>query len=929
MRYFLGWNKPFIDSTTEYLITTEYSMLCSAGLTCKESTPTESAYKDLSKILIVVPSERAGRELVKSLAIAADASNCLLLPPRIATTNQAIQCLLQQESGILTGVLQEQCFLTATHALRPEASFAQTLSISQRVSTLRTELFMHLLSLPEAFELLAEQQIPDTQVAIWEEFIAIEQGYLQELRAQKLVDPIEAAQRWLKGLPVAASPYDAVILAGCADVQPLLLALIKACNLKHQFLIFAPEEKQDCFDENGRILPQHWLQETCQIKDENLLVVAESFEQSWTVRTWLEKEKDVLQPQSVAIATCDPHTTSAITLELESVGITCKANAGRNFSDSSPGSFLKAIHTFVVMPSHTQFENVLLHPATLGYIEKACLIDPIRVIQEWQEFLETCLPNTIELKEEAHGSFQQLEAFPTLANILKSLSSVLLQEHTSTLSQHTESLINLLELFFSDFVADVDNADCIKITLELLCTLRETKCNMLLKFSEAIQFILAQLARVQLAESSSELAQVEIMGWLDFIFDRTPLGCLTAANEGFIPEVSTATSHLPDSVRTSLGLVDNRFRFARDMYWLNAACTSKRQLLVIASKRNTQGEELLLSRLLLQLPDKQLAQRLHHFFKSGFTPQSGRSKSTPYRIAQRPESERLLKEVPVTALELFKLCPYRFYLRHILRIADRSDPPKELSPLHFGTIAHDILRTLLTHEKKAGQFDGDEMIFLIEEEIELLSRTRFSHLSYPAISVQLENLRNRLASFVEAHYQHRAQGWQTLDLENRVRGTLNVQDLQTRMPLVGQIDRIDYHPTSREVRIYDYKTSEQAVSPEQYHRKGSEWVRFQLPAYHGLIANSEVLEGLEVNSISMALFNLPRDLSKTGELVASWSHAELQEAQLEIVSLVSKIAEQRFSLLNPLDMGYQWVCDPSDMDAAQFEHSIVDSVGNR
>lgn len=917
MRFFLGWNKPFIDSTTEYLMQS-----------AAEAPSTGSAYTDLGEIMVVVPSERAGRELLKSLAIASDARKRPLLSPRIATAKQAIEQLLRQESSLLTSVLQEHRFLVATSAVHPKASFAQTFSLSQRVNALRSELYMHLLSLREAFELLVEQQIPDTQVKIWEEFLAIEQRYLQDLGTDKLCDPIEAAKHLQSEGPTIRSPFSSVILAGCADVQPLLLALVHCCNLEHQCLVFAPEEKQDCFDENGRILPQQWQLETCHVRDEDLLIVSESFEQSWTIRSWIEKKKNILQPQSIAVATCDPQTTSAITLELKSCGITCKANAGRNFSESNAGSFLKALYTFVVMPSHTQFENVLLHPATLRYVEKACLIDPIRVIQEWQEFLETCLPNTIELGERWHGSFQQLEGFPTLANILKSLSSVLRQEHTSTLSQHTESLTNLLELFFSDFTEDVGNADCLQIALQMLLTLKEADCDVVVRFSEAIQFILGQLVNVQIAESSSELAQVEIMGWLDFIFDRTPLGCLTAANEGFLPEVSTATSHLPDSIRSTLGLIDNRFRYARDMYWLAAACSSKKQLLIVASKRDTQGEELLLSRLLLQLPEKQLAQRLQYFFKSGFTPESGKSKGTPYRMAQRPGPQYSLREVPVTALELYKLCPYRFYLKHILRIADRSETPKELSPLHFGIIAHDVLRSLLAQEKASGHFNGDKMIALIEEEINNLSQTRFSRLSYPAISIQLENLHHRLASFVDSHYEHRSQGWQTLELETRVRGYLQVQDVRTKLPLVGQIDRIDYHPALKEVRIYDYKTSEHPLSPEQYHRKGTEWMRFQLPAYHGLITLSGVLQDIEVRSVSLALFNLPRDLSKTGELVASWSDCELQEAQLEIVSLVASIADHRFDLLNPLEIGYEWVCDPTDMDAPQFDQAMIDSVGN-
>ncbi len=118
--------------------------------------------------------------------------------------------------------------------------------------------------------------------------------------------------------------------------------------------------------------------------------------------------------------------------------------------------------------------------------------------------------------------------------------------------------------------------------------------------------------------------------------------------------------------------------------------------------------------------------------------------------------------------------------------------------------------------------------------------SNFGKTPLPAIRVQVEQLRRRLAAFAHWQSQWAAQGWRIEHAEvligktaANVAGTLRVPEcpIGTRsvpdtlaeaqlevdsepMPLRGKIDRIDINDSLGRCMIFDYKTSDEAKKPK-------------------------------------------------------------------------------------------------------------------
>jgi ATP-dependent helicase/nuclease subunit B len=166
----------------------------------------------------------------------------------------------------------------------------------------------------------------------------------------------------------------------------------------------------------------------------------------------------------------------------------------------------------------------------------------------------------------------------------------------------------------------------------------------------------------------------------------------------------------------------------------------------------------------------------------------------------------------------------------------------------------------------------------------------------PAIGVQLEQARLRLKAFAEWQARWAAEGWRIVRTELDVReddGALLMVD-GVPLTLRGRVDRIDVRegPRGLEVVVFDYKTGDRGMTPDQTHRKQNEWVDLQLPLYRHLI---QVLdEPLVDGPVQLGYILLPRDLRAVGGALAHWTAADLAEADRVAEHVVREIRKQIF-----------------------------------
>jgi len=416
-----------------------------------------------------------------------------------------------------------------------------------------------------------------------------------------------------------------------------------------------------------------------------------------------------------------------------------------------------------------------------------------------------------------------------------------------------------------------------------------------LNASEFLSFVLSRLGAGRIAESASEGEVVELLGWLELQLDDAPSLVITGFNEGLVPQSVNSDAFLPDTLRRKLCLLDNERRFARDAFALQAILHSRRNVHIVLARTGRDGEPLFPSRLLLACEDRILAERIRRFFSSGeddslprwLPAETGRESGFPVppppeRLASPPQS------VSATAFKTYLACPYRYYLKHVLGLKNLDDTAQEMDGRAFGSLLHEILGDF-AGGPAAGSCDAAEIWKALQKLAQQKLHARFGKNALPAVLVQAEQLMARLEAFAAFQADWAREGWEIKFSELGFQpGEVKLEVEGGSINLLCRIDRVDYHASSGTWAVFDYKTGDQAQTPEKAHRRRKSWIDLQLPAY---------LYSLRTRGITGArtgFINLSADSRKISCDWAEWSAEELAGAWELMHEVAQKIFRQEF-----------------------------------
>jgi hypothetical protein len=347
---------------------------------------------------------------------------------------------------------------------------------------------------------------------------------------------------------------------------------------------------------------------------------------------------------------------------------------------------------------------------------------------------------------------------------------------------------------------------------------------------------------------------------------------------------------------------------ARDAYALRVLLETKQELRLIVARRDSESNPLPPSRLLFAADDETVARRALALF-ADLEGASQRRLLWPNVKGPRRQSEFVIPEprpcprpidrLSVTHFKTYLACPYRFYLRNVLRLGCIDDSASELDAAAFGDLVHSVLQHFgraddaIRHSTKA-----DDIKAYLEGHLDRLALARFGdHLGRPAIRVQVEQARNRLRAFADWQAGRIEQGWRIAYSEEFDR-MLQVDFDVDGKPLVlqGRIDRIDVSLRTGQWQILDYKTSDSANKPDRAHRKASgEWVDLQLPLYRHLLDAVKISDAPpHQGNVQLGYLNLPKDMSAIGAEVAEWSPADLESADEVARWVVRQVRQEVF-----------------------------------
>ena len=264
-----------------------------------------------------------------------------------------------------------------------------------------------------------------------------------------------------------------------------------------------------------------------------------------------------------------------------------------------------------------------------------------------------------------------------------------------------------------------------------------------------------------------------MLGWLELPLDDAPALVVTGLNEGNVPASLNSDLFLPNQLRRALDIEDNDRRYARDAYAMSVLAASREKLHLIAGRRSAEGDPLLPSRLLFACDDPTMAQRVMAFFSAD--PDSPGGTITAGKMQPGAEQSKLEVprprplSVPITSMRVtefkdYLCCPYRYYLRHVLKLEGLADSAEELDGAMFGSLAHEVLHAL-GNEPDVAVGKADVICKFLDAQLVAAVLSHFGKTPLPSILVQVEQLRRRLAALAQWQADWAAQGWRIEHVE--------------------------------------------------------------------------------------------------------------------------------------------------------------------
>ncbi len=241
--------------------------------------------------------------------------------------------------------------------------------------------------------------------------------------------------------------------------------------------------------------------------------------------------------------------------------------------------------------------------------------------------------------------------------------------------------------------------------------------------------------------------------------------------------------------------------------------------------------------------------------------------------------------------------PYRFALGRCLRLEAIDDRAAEMDGLAFGSLAHRVLEAL-GRDDAIHSDDADAVNAALQRLLDAEARRTFGDHPHPAVVIQIEQMRERLACFARWQAARVAAGWRTVGVELGFGGRRAEQPAGRLVvdgrpiALHGKIDRVDHHAAEDRWAVLDYKTTDALKTPRQQHGplksgpRAGQWTDLQLPLYRELLrawvdeSGRRVLDDAAIDAADLGYLRLPRDTADFDtEALGDWSDDDLAAAR--------------------------------------------------
>lgn len=896
-KHLMGWDRPPLATAVDFLF----------------DRYTADDVADLDRVVLVVPGARAGRRLLEMLTLGASSRRIRFRPPRITTVGNLPELLYQPQKPFANEITQRLAWVDAlwsldVDSLRPiiphppgQDEVWSWMELGQLLQQLHRELASDVLTFDDVLN--AGRKIEKfPELDRWKALSRVQRAYHDRLDELELWDRQTARTIAIEKEECVAESD--IVMLGTVDLNTSLKRMLDQVSDQVTVLVFANESNQSRFDRYGCLVPDAWKKARIDLSENQVHVVESNSDQAEATARIIASLDGRYASDEITIAVPDDHVISHLERRLGKEGIATSYAAGRTVAQSLPLKLLVAVSKFVEGRRFSHFASLVRHPDVCRVISSELEND--LWLNRLDDYQVTCLPTHVDsIRLKQRHKFSDLQRAIDVGNKLVLPVDV----PARPLSEWPALWKQVLQEFYGgrlyDREIDHENA-ALHAVREIVAGLDELAemsgvLDKRVTAADALSLAVSLSAQQTLPPKMTD-DTIELLGWLDLALDDAPVSIVTSFNEGIVPSSERNDLFLPDRLRRELGIVDQSRRYARDAYALTLLRHSKERLELVVGRRNAEGDPLIPSRLLFTGEPMQIAGRASTLFGSAITfgVDGGRSgQESPSNLAQElsvplPDLTNVkIDELSATGFASYLRCPYRFYLGHILRLGSADDMAEELDGGAFGSLAHRVVESVFNDSKVAASSDVEKIQKSLEATLNRLVENEFPKRRMPAVDIQIEQLHMRLRALARAQAQRVEAGWQIRAIEDDKRAVeIDVDGEPFR--ITGRIDRVDFHPETRELVVLDYKTSEAGSSPEKTHQSKDGWIDLQLPLYRLMVLDYAQQNHFNFSSVKCGYVLLPRDSNSVEFVVASWSDEDYQSAEAVASDVIRNIRRGQF-----------------------------------
>jgi ATP-dependent helicase/nuclease subunit B len=906
-RHFLGWNEPLLSLATAFL----------------RERFSKAGKWDLSGVDLVLPTSRGATRLRQLLAqevnsegsstpasvmdLAQEPAPSKIGDLRILTVGEIAEKLYQPPRTIASSFEQtlawaqslRLCSADELAPLVPTPPPPEPLGPWIELAATIRRLFEDISAAGLTFEDIHQSVETESERRRWKLLTYISDQYIDRLKQANLCDPYNARREAIHA--GVCRSHRTIVLIGTTDLSATQEQMLSAVDATIHVLIAAPEIAADGFDQYGSVDRQWWSEAELPLERHQLIVAGDVTDQAQAVAESIKSFQASAHPHWT-IGVTDQSQIAPIEFTLRRQGYSMHRNSGYRLDRAGVSQLLLAVSEYLERRTWEALAIIARHPDWLSQLESESKVDGDALLAN----LDTLLSNHYPVAVDDPLPPSAIEAHSLARTIPKITDKLLmpLRKPGQSLAERCETLATWIQSIYKKIdKAEPRSQMAVQQTIELLSGYQSLKSELdvPMTITAVIETLLDQMQSMRII-SEPNPGDTEILGWLDLAFDDSPAMVVVGLNHPFVPSATTSDPFLPGSMRSRLRVSDNERRFARDAHALRCIVSSRPEIRLIVGSHSADGSPTPPSRLVGSASPDEVASRIRHLMqprsdrKSYQHPWLGKNLFTSIVPPTLPmKSQRPITTMSVTAFKEYLDCPYRFYLRRVLKASPLDDSGAELAANQFGDLVHHAMEIYGDSQHKS-ETNPRRIEAAIIDAMDAVAKKYYGPHVSPAVKLQVGQAKRRAANIARAQAERIADGWLIHQVEAKVdEDVAGIEVDGKRMGLRGRFDRIDYHPATGRWAILDYKTH--AHKPEKKHLgkddSGNEiWIDLQLPLYRRMIPFLGI--HADVDDVQLGYFNIADKDTDTKINIANFTVQQKRQADELIEQVVRNIFAGKF-----------------------------------